>query len=143
MAVRRLLVALAVASLVGGCSSDGTPSACKAPKLVPTHLPAGVHRITAKPLAGGEWTQTWKSRTVTVQVIGQVNANLGDEVKSAIVRGHPASYGQTGIADGPLAVEWTEPGPCKTDKDYQANYAVIVRGISGSEMLKIANSLRG
>ena len=126
--------------LLAACGSNrATPTVtCGATQLKPSYVPSGLHRTTKAALVPSRWNSTWTGGGRTVQVDGGVNADLGDgpDIKSAVVRGHTAQYGPTGNPDGPLAVEWSEGKRCP------ASYAVIVNGITATEMLRIANSLR-
>ena len=139
--MRRAAGDLLVAALllIGGCATNRSGSDCRPPHLGPGYLPNGLHRTIATSLVPSGWSATWKDETRTVQVAGDVDANLGDgpEIKSATVRGHLAGYGPTGNPAGPLAVEWTDPSECGG-----VQYAVIVKGLTTTEMLKIANGLR-
>ena len=139
--MRRAAGALLVAGLllIGGCATKRSAPNCRPPRLVPGYLPNGLHRTNATSLVPSGWSATWKDETRTVQVAGDVDANLGDgpEIKTATVRGQRAGYGPTGNPAGPLAVEWTEASECRG-----VQYAVIVKGLPTTEMLKIANGLR-
>ncbi len=124
---------LFVLLLLAACGTN--PHGCVDPYLTPRYLPPGLQRTNAHPLVPGSRAQTWQDAARTVQIVAGVDANLG-EAKQTKVRGRSAVYGSTGLPDAPLAVEWSE-GPCAA-----AQYAIVVKGISTSEMLKIAGSLR-
>ena len=138
--MRRCLVG--VIMLLSACASNASapsPSPCVVPRLVPSYLPHGVQRTQVHAFVPSVRTETWRDATRTVQVAEGVNANLGDgpDIKQITVQGLAAVYGPTGNPEGPLAVEWTDPSACS-----EAQYAVVVRGLPASEMLKIANGLR-
>jgi len=128
--MKRALFALA---LLGACSS---PSACRAPTLRPTVLPHGFHAVAMRRLVGSGGSETWSDGSRIVQVLEDVQGNLGDgaDARKTKVRGYIAIVGTTGLTQAPLAVEWRDR--CSV------NYAVLTKGLSSSEMLRIANGLR-
>jgi hypothetical protein len=125
---RVLVIALLLAT---GCSSS---SSCTTPRLVPSYLPAGLHRASNDALVGSARHTTWRSGPRFVQILEDVNADLGEDAKPTKVRGVAALYGPTGLPQAPLGVEWHDE--CGTA------FAVLARGLNASEVVKIANGLR-
>lgn len=132
-----MIVVLVVLAACGSKANAPTPT-CRVAHLSPRYLPSGLHPAKAEPFVQSGWTKTWTDGARTVQVAGDVSANLGDgaDIKNATVRGAAAQYGATGLPAGPLTVMWSEGTSCSKQ------YAVTVKGITATEMLRIANSLR-
>jgi len=122
---------LMVLLLFGACSSS---SSCRVPTLEPTYLPHGLHSVAMTGLVDSARSRTWSDGKRVVQVLQDVQGNLGDTTITTKVRGYAAVVGQTGLDAAPLAVEWRDV--CG------ASFAVLTKGLSQEEMLKIANGLR-
>lgn len=128
------LVKRLAASLLLAGAACAHAHGCVAPKLSPTYLPAGFHRVAMRRLVPGGGSATWRDARRFVQLVSDVSANLGEDARSATVRGYTGRYGPTGLPSAPLAVEWRDR--CG------APMALIARGISSDELLRIADGLR-
>lgn len=124
---------LAAAALIA-LAACAHPASCVAGKLTPTYLPPGLRRAAVHPLVPGGDAATWRDGHRLVQLVTNVSANLGDDVRPTKVRGFVANYGPTGLPAAPVAVEWRDR--CNTP------YALLAKEISAAELLRIANGLR-
>jgi len=126
--MKRALIVL----LLFGASSCS--SSCRLPNLKPSYLPRGFHAVAMPRLVDSVSSGTWSDGNRIVQVLQDVQGNLGDTTDTTKVRGYAAVVGTTGLDAAPQAVEWRDV--CG------ASFAVLTKGLSEHQMLKIANGLR-
>jgi hypothetical protein len=129
-----MVVKLAAGIVLALLTACAPSSSCTAPRLTPSYLPPGLHRVATAALVAGTRHSTWSGRGRFVQILEDVNADLGEDAKPTTVRGFAALYGATGLPEAPLGVEWHDK--CGTA------YAVLARGLPAAEVVKIANGLR-